>query len=309
MESVIPAELDFACHANVFMASMDIPDVAVALDMIATAGFRRLVLPPLNPSEVDTDSMRGVLADAGLAPITLVGQSFDADVSSSDRSTRARGLRSLQAGVDLTVALGGDQMNGVPYGLLGHAASAASRATLETAARLVGEAADYAASRGVTMTFEVLNRYETNIVNTAVQAIELVELSQSDNLYIHLDTFHMAVEEEDMRAAVQVALPKLRYLELGQSGRGIFGAGAVDVVGVVRDALDDGYTGRWGIEAFSRTAIPAEVADMLAVWRSTYTHGLDVVSSVLPQVRQGWTTSTAGRRMRRLSRTSPITVS
>ena len=76
------------------------------------------------------------------------------------------------------------------------------------------------------MTFEVLNRYETSLVNTAAQAVAYVGLSGSEHLRIHLDTFHMAVEEADMSEAIRVAMPVLGYLELGQSGRGLLERGS-----------------------------------------------------------------------------------
>ncbi len=69
------------------------------------------------------------------------------------------------------------------------------------------------------MTFEVLNRYETAMINTAVQAMEYVALSGSENLKIHLDTFHMAIEESNTFDPISPALAKLGYLELGQSSR------------------------------------------------------------------------------------------
>ncbi|QEW04509.1 hypothetical protein [Microbacterium lushaniae] len=89
----------------------------------------------------------------------------------------------------------------------------------------------------------------------AAQAFEFVGLSGSDHLGIHLGTFHMAIEEADMSEAIRLAFPKLRYLELGQSGRGQLSTGAVDVVGIVAHAVDDGYAGCWGVEAFSRPAL------------------------------------------------------
>ena len=93
--------------------------------------------------------------------------------------------------------------------------------------------------------------------------MEYAELSGSDHLRIHLDSFHMAVEESDAAQAIRAAMPRLAYLELGQSGRGLLSTGAVDIPRLVQGALDDGYEGRWGVEAFSRSILPEFVADML----------------------------------------------
>ncbi|MEV5634510.1 sugar phosphate isomerase/epimerase family protein [Agromyces sp. NPDC052230] len=289
------ADLDVACHLNVLVADAAPERLGTALDALAAAGYRRVVLPPLDPETADAAALARAFADRGLAPITIAGQMPTADVSSSDAAVRADGAAMLRAALDLTVALGGDQMNGVPYGPFGGPTAPVGRDAFERAAIEVGRIADEAHERGVTMTFEVLNRYETAVVNTAAQAMDFVAASGSDHLRIHLDTFHMAVEEADLAAAIRTALPKLGYLELGQSGRGALSSGVVDVVDVVRQALDDGYRGRWGVEAFSRSVLPAPVADMLAIWREPYDDGLELAADALRVIDAGRKASTAGR--------------
>ena len=138
------------------------------------------------------------------------------------------------------------------------------------------------------MTFEVLNRYETSVVNTAAQAMDYVAASGSKNLWIHLDTFHMAIEEADISAAIRTALPRLGFLELGQSGRGPLSTGAVDIAGIVAGALADGYEGRWGIEAFSRRILDTSAADMLSIWRNPYVDGKAIAADAVELIRAGW---------------------
>jgi D-psicose/D-tagatose/L-ribulose 3-epimerase len=235
------------------------------------------------------------LAARGLAPITLAGQTPDADVSSGREDVRQAGAALLRRTLDLTVALGADQLNGVPYGVFGHPAGPTERAAFERSAVEVGRIADESHNRGVRMTFEVLNRYETSVVNTAAQAMEYVAASGSEHLWIHLDTFHMAVEEADASAAIRTALPRLGYLELGQSGRGPLSSGAVDIAGIVRQALDDGYEGRWGVEAFSRSTLDMAAADMLSIWRHPFDDGAAFAADASNTIDTGWAANAAGR--------------
>lgn len=302
MNHHLDLDLDLAFHVSIAVADPS-PDVlAPLLRELRDAEYRRAVLPPLDPSQTDAAALRRVFEDADLVPIAMTGQGPGADVSSDDEDERLAGAAVLRQAVDFAVALGSDQLNGVPYGRFGPAGAPMSRAAFVRAAREVGAVADYAAGEGVTMTFEVLNRYETSAINTAAQALEFVELSGSENLRIHLDTFHMAIEEADMAAAIRAALPRLGYLELGQSGRGLLSTGAVDIAGVVRRALDDGYTGRWGVEAFSRPLVGDDVGDMLAIWRAPFADGLDVASDAMRVIRKGWADSAPGRRAHRLAR-------
>jgi D-psicose/D-tagatose/L-ribulose 3-epimerase len=302
MNPDVDLDLDLACHVNVLVADAEPRALGRALAALAELGYRRAVLPPLDVEATDAARLRAVFADAGLAPIAISGQGPGADVSSDDPAEAAAGEDALRATVDLTVALGGDQLNGVPYGIFSHPTAPVSPARFERSAQAVGRVADYAHERGVTMTFEVLNRYETSMVNTAERAMEFVDRSGSDHLRIHLDTFHMAIEEADLGAAIRIALPKLAYLELGQSGRGLLSGGAVDLPELVGRAIDDGYGGRWGVEAFSRRGLIEPVADMLAIWRSPFDDGRALAEDAVRVIRRGWSESVAGRRASRLAR-------
>ncbi|MFT4306511.1 MAG: sugar phosphate isomerase/epimerase family protein [Microbacterium sp.] len=288
-------DLDLACHLSALTPDLDPAVLAPLLAGLREAGYRRAVLPPLSPGSVDAFALAAVFARSGIRPIAMCGQSPDADVSSPDAAVRRAGAAALREAVDLALRLGADQLNGVPYGLFGHPRQPVPASLLARSARAVGEIADEAAEQGVQLTFEVLNRYEESALNTAAQAMDYIEASGSAHLGVHLDSFHMAIEESDAAGAVRLALPRLRYLELGQSGRGPLGSGAVDVPGLVRAALDAGYEGRWGVEAFSRP-LAGGAADALSIWRDTYRDGLALAVDAVGVIRRGWSQSIRGRR-------------
>ena len=279
--------LEAACHLNVLVPGLGDPGFGAALDALAEAGYRRVVLPPVDPAALDVPALRSRFADRGLIPIPIAGQSPDADVSSPDPAVASAGSAALIAMARFAAELGSDQLNGVPYGLFGRAAGPPSGEAVERSARAVGTVADAAHELGVTMTFEVLNRYETAFVNTAAQAVDYVRLSGSDHLRIHLDTFHMAIEEADMLAAVRAAVPILGYLELGQSGRGALGAGVVDNAAVVAAAWGAGYRGPIGVEAFSRDVIGPFAGDILAIWRDPAPDGAALAREAIAIIRRG----------------------
>jgi D-psicose/D-tagatose/L-ribulose 3-epimerase len=289
--AVVP--VDVACHLNVLVPDLEEPGLTRALGDLADLGYSSVVLPPIDPASAPLAEWAALFRDHGLSPITLAGQAPGADVSSADPDEQERGAAALREVVEATVALGGDQMNGVSYGLFGRAATASTREAFERSAAHLGAVADHAHERGVTMTFEVLNRYETAMVNTAQQALDLVAASGSEHLRVHLDTFHMAVEEADMLGAVRSAVPVLGYLELGQSGRGALGSGAVDAAAVVRTAIAAGYRGRIGLEAFSRSVVSPVATEILAIWRDTYSDGRAVAAEAIRIVRSAEAAATA----------------
>ncbi|WP_369138481.1 sugar phosphate isomerase/epimerase family protein [Modestobacter versicolor] len=277
--------IEVACHLNVVVPDLAEPALSRSLAALAGLGYSHVVLPPIDPDTAPLSELAAVFRDHGLAPITLGGQAPGADVSSADPDEREQGAAALRRLVAATVALGGDQMNGVSYGLFGRAETVPTPEAVERAAQAVGQVAEHAHAEGVAMTFEVLNRYETAMLNTAEQALAFIAASGSEHLQVHLDTFHMAVEESDMLGAVRSAVPVLGYLELGQSGRGPLSTGVVDTGAVVQEALRAGYRGRVGVEAFSRSVLSSVAGDVLAIWRAPYTDGLALAAEAIDVVR------------------------
>lgn len=276
---------EVACGINVYCSDPDDPGFAAALEDMAAIGYTHIAFGPMSADATDLPALTKLLADSGIRPIAMAGLTPEADVSSPDPQVRARGLDLLKATVDFAHDLGADQLNGVSYALFGDRRQPPAPERVAGSAELLGQAADYAHQAGIAMTFEVVNRYETSMLNTAQQAVDFVALSGSQNLKIHLDTYHMAIEESDIATAIRSAGALLGYLELGQSGRGSLLSGAVDIHGVVREARAAGYTGRLGLEAFSRQVIDAGTADYLAIWRTTYADPHTVAAEAFELVR------------------------
>jgi D-psicose/D-tagatose/L-ribulose 3-epimerase len=62
-------------------------------------------------------------------------------------------------------------------------------------------------------------RYETNLLNTAGQAMDFLSDVNHDNACVHLDTYHMHIEESGFETAVRLCGSKLGYVHLGESHR------------------------------------------------------------------------------------------
>jgi D-psicose/D-tagatose/L-ribulose 3-epimerase len=139
-------------------------------------------------------------------------------------------------------------------------------------AQVLGALAGEAQAAGVRLAIELVNRYETNLLNTVAQGMEYLKLAgEHPNLTLHLDTFHMAIEEANMEAAIDVALPKLGYFELDQSHRGALTDGSLDLARLATRLAQGGYHGMLGIEAFARAPMAPDHADALAIWRDPFT--------------------------------------
>jgi len=80
----------------------------------------------------------------------------------------------------------------------------------------------------VTINLEIVNRFESNLLNTAAQGLAFIRDAGSDNIYLHLDTFHMNIEEADPAQAILLTGDRLGYFHVGESHRGYLGSGTID---------------------------------------------------------------------------------
>jgi sugar phosphate isomerase/epimerase len=94
-----------------------------------------------------------------------------------------------------------------------------NKLSLEKTCSAVKEVMDYAESLGVVCVLEVLNRYETNFVNTATEAKELMRRMECRNLKILLDTFHMNIEEASLPGSIEDTGSYLGLVHIADSNR------------------------------------------------------------------------------------------
>jgi D-psicose/D-tagatose/L-ribulose 3-epimerase len=125
--------------------------------------------------------------------------------------------------------------------------------------------AAYAADHGVTLCLEPLNRFETSFLNTARQALEVIDRVNHPGCQLMLDTFHMNIEETSLGEAIRAAGPRLRHVHACENDRGAPGAGHVPWAEVASALKEIGYDGPVVIESF--TAKVKSIARAAAIWR------------------------------------------
>ncbi|NLR99857.1 sugar phosphate isomerase/epimerase [Rhizobium sp. P38BS-XIX] len=245
----------------------------------AAKGFNHVVIPMRDHAAIHPSEIARVFDAQGITPVVTATQLPDADISSLDPDIRKRGLDRHRASLKLARDMGAYHMGGIIYGLFGKADAAATDAQRKVAADSLAILADEAKPMGIRLAMEILNRYETNMFNTVDDAIAFVKLSGSDNLFLHLDTFHMNMEEADMAAALKRALPYLVYFEMDQNDRGLLDRGAIDFGPLLQILKESGYSDIIGAEAFSSAVSGPEVARGVSAWRPLFTDGDQVADS------------------------------
>lgn len=127
---------------------------------------------------------------------------------------------------------------------------------------------DYAKERNVRLLVEVINHYETNTLNTAGEILSFFEEYGLDNCYVHLDTYHMGLEEFDPCEAIRSCGSKLGYLHVADNSRRYPGSGQFDFKKILCTLDEIGYTGYVSLECLPEpdrdTAARRAIAHLLA---------------------------------------------
>jgi D-psicose/D-tagatose/L-ribulose 3-epimerase len=243
------------------------PAELALLPRLAALGYDGVELPLLEPDQIDAGRVRAALVVAGLA-CTASG-ALPRGASLLDPAERERGVAWLDRCLAVAAACGATLLCGplyAPVGVLpGRPPTPAEWESCVLGLRAAGERA---AVHGVRLAIEPLNRFETHFLNTAADGLGLLAAVDSAAVGLHLDTFHMNIEEQNLAAAVQQAEARLMHVHFSANDRGIVGSGHIDWTGV-RDALRAaGYDRPEGwVVAETFTGTVAAIAAATAVWR------------------------------------------
>lgn len=268
--------MDIGCHGLVWTGSFDAQGIRLAAQKTKEAGFDLIEYPLMDPFTFDTEVAVAALVENELKASASLGLSESTDVTSSEPEVVAAGERLLMRAVDVLADMGGTHLCGVVYSAMKKYMEPVTAQGLENSQRAIERVADHAASRGVNVGLEVVNRYETNVLNTARQAKSFVAEVNRSNLGIHLDTYHMNIEESDMFAPVLDSGELLNYVHIGESHRGYLGTGHVDFGNFFKALARIGYDGPITFESFSSAIVAPDLSRMLGIWRNLWEDNADL---------------------------------
>jgi len=246
----------------------------------AAAGFDHVVVPLRDHASIDPDAIARAFDAHGITAVCSANQLPDANISSGDPDIRKAGMNRHRAALRLARDMGAVHVGGATYGLFGKADAAATADDRKRSAEALAELSEEARSFGLRLAMELLNRYETNMLTTVAEGLAFLDLvGRPSNLWLHLDTFHMNIEEADSLAALEAALPHLAYFELDQNDRGLLDRGQIDFAPFLHRLKAAGYDKLIGVEAFSSAVSGPDVARGVAAWRPLFADGDEVARS------------------------------
>lgn len=260
--------MQFGINTFVWVSPLTTAAIATLAPKVKALGFDVLELAIEDPAAIDVAAARAALDAAGLGRVICGAFGPTRNLCSADPAIRANATTYLQWCIDAAVGVGATLVAGPMYSAVGKARlsdPAARQVERELAVAGVAAAADYAAARGVRLALELLNRFETDLLNIVEQGLAFAAATGKPNVGLHLDTFHMHLEEKSSGAAIRLAGDRLFHLHACENDRGTPGSGQVRWDEIAQALRDVGYTGPVVIESF--TPDVQEIARAVCIWR------------------------------------------
>lgn len=105
------------------------------------------------------------------------------------------------------------------------------------------ECSAFAATRGVQLLLEPVNRYETNFINSVKEGAEVIRKLNKENVKLMPDTFHMNIEDASIEDSLKEAKDKIGYVHFADSNRWAPGRGHLDFPKIIATLKEVGYDG------------------------------------------------------------------
>ncbi len=193
-------------------------------------------------------------------------------------------IEHLKAALDKVSEIGAEALTGVTFGGTNERTGLPPTAgEYDNVARALETAAKYAKSLGLQFGIEAVNRYESHLINSAKQAVDIVERIGMDNVFVHLDTFHMNIEEKGLASGIVAARDHLKYLHMSESDRGTPGFGNIAWDELFGALTAINFHGLLVLESFS--ALPDFMSGPTSTWRSVASGAEQVLGKGLPFLR------------------------
>lgn len=256
------------------------------LDKAKALGFDVLEITPVDPDRFPAKKVREAAANAGVSVNANFALRDTGNPVSPDPASRRRAVDLSKQVIDLCAEAGVEIYCGANYCtwryFTGKGRTAEEWAWGVETFRQICEHAQKAAPKMV-LAVETLNRFESYFLNTSADALRFVNDVGLPNAKVHLDTFHMIREEDDMGEAIRSCGDKLGYFHACGSQRGIPGKDLVPWQTALEALRDSGYRDTITIEAFHPHK---SIAPLVAVWREFADSPEQLATEGLAFVRQ-----------------------
>jgi D-psicose/D-tagatose/L-ribulose 3-epimerase len=263
------------------------PEHEPLLRDIKATGFDGVEVP-IFTGDLDHFSRLGDLLDRIGLQRTAVSAMGDPAINLiGDDAARAAGLAYMRHVIDCAQALGADRLAGPLHSTLGHFTGTGPTAQeIDRSIQSQRAIGDHAATRGVTVALEALNRFECYLLNTMQALSDHIDAIDHPHIRAMYDTFHANIEEADPISAFTRHHRNIAHVHISENDRGVPGRGNIPWDETFQALRASGYDGWLTIEAFGR-GLP-DLAAATKVWRDFAESPQAVYRDGFRHIRSGW---------------------
>lgn len=273
-------------HAGLWMARWT-DDLAPMIRTTAELGFDGIEISLLGMTTEKAEAVAALAREHGLQVTCTTGLAADADISSADDAVRDRGLAYLRWAFGTAAALGSRILSGVVYAPWGKFAPAEKQSRTVRSIQSWRTLAPDLAAFDLRIALEAINRFETDMLNTAAEALSMSRAIGSPQVGVLLDTFHLNIEEQDIATAIRSAGTDLFHFHVSDNDRAVPGTGHFPWQDAVTGLRDIGYDGWIVAEMFVVAGSPA--SSDLNIWRDLAPDPTEAARLALSFMRERFT--------------------
>lgn len=223
--------------------------------------------------------------ELGRTAVTVMPEG--ANLISEDAGERQAAVNHLKACIDSCVVLGAEALCGPLYSPVGRLIGRGPvPEEKERAIAGFKEAGAHAAEKGVKLSIEPLNRFETYFLNTQEDAADLVRAINMDSVGEMYDTFHANIEEKGLAEAIKAGGKCINHVHISANDRSTPGDDHIDYDTTFRALKEIGYDGWMVIEAFG-SWIP-DLAGATCIWRTMAPSEEYLATNGLRMIKEKW---------------------
>lgn len=235
-----------------------------AIEQTAKNGFDIIEILLPAGMDINTATVKKQLKENNLGVVCSHNLSADTHISLHPE----KALKTIIKALDITAQLDADFLGGVQHGGIGaFTGDVLQPSEKEIIAGVLYKAGTYAKSLGITIGIEPVNRYESYVCNTAQNVLELIKMANAPALSVHLDTFHMNIEENNFKDPVLQCGSLLKHIHITESHRGMPGEGTVNWEELFSALREINFEGNLVLENFSSSVQGMQQA--VSLWQKS----------------------------------------
>lgn len=235
---------------------------------IKSYGYDAVEIPVEDPALIDIDWVKKALADNGLSPVICGAFGTSRDLTNEDPAFHKTCFDYLDSCFEIASELGAGFVAGPMYSAVGKArlvSAEQKKIEWNRAVTNLRKVCHRAGEFGLEIAIETLNRFETDLINTSEELMQLITDINEPQAKAILDGFHMNIEEPSIEHAIKTVGDKLIHVQVSENYRGTPGTGQTNWAAWKGGLEAINYQGVISVESF--TPDVKELAGAVCIWK------------------------------------------